>query len=185
MKIRALLLAVLLPGLALAMSTPPQAPVAAAPGNAGIMLRDDVLRASPGAAAEGVAKLGKGDKVRVLAGDGGWTQLYAAGKTGWVRILSVKSEVSTPPDLGALAEAGKRPSDPGRVVAVAGARGLDEVELKAARFNPEELALLDSYAASRADAEQFAQLASLTRRDVPYPPKPESRATPSPMSKQP
>lgn len=167
------------------MGTPVQKPVAAAPGNPGVMLRDDVLKASPGMAADAVAKLGRGDKVRVLANDGGWTQVYAAGKTGWVRILSVKSEISTTPDLGAIAEVGKRPRDPGKVVAVAGARGLDEVELKAARFNPDELVLLDTYVASRAEAEQFAQLASLTRRDVPYLPSPESRASTSSMSKQP
>ena len=173
----------LLPGLALALATPPQKPAAAVPGNPGVMLRDDALKASPSATADSVAKLGKGAKVRVLASDGGWTQIYAAGKTGWVRILSVKSEISSTPDLGALAEAGSRPHDPGRVVAVAGTRGLDEVELKAARFNPDELVLLESYAASPGEAERFARLASLVRRDVPYLPEPESRATS--MSKQP
>lgn len=174
----------LLPSLALAMGTPAQKPVAAVPGNPGVMLRDDALKTAPGSAADAVAKLSRGDKVRVLASDGGWTQVYAAGRTGWVRILSVKSEISTTPDLGALAEVGNRPHDPGRVVAVAGARGLDEVELKAARFNPDELALLDGYAASRAEAEQFAQLASLAHRDVPYLPAPEGASTSS-TSKQP
>lgn len=178
------LVLLLLPSLALAMGTPKQKPVAAAPGNPGVMLRDDALKASPSTAADAVAKLGRGDKVRVLTNDGGWTQVYAAGKTGWVRILSVKSDISATPNLGGLVEAGNRPHDPGKVVAVAGARGLDEVELKAARFNPDELALLDTFVASRAEAEQFAQLASLTRRDVPYLPTPESTSQSS-MSKQP
>jgi len=66
---------------------------------------------------------------------------------------------------------------------VAGARGLDEVELKAAQFNPEELVFLDAHAASQADAEQFAQLAGLIRRGLPYLPNPESRTTS--MSNQP
>jgi hypothetical protein len=171
------------PGLVLAMATPPQKPLAAAPGNPGIMLRDDALKAAPSAAADSVAKLGKGAKVRVLASDGGWTQVYAVGKTGWVRILSVKSDTAAMPDLGGLAEAGSRPRDPGKVVAVAGARGLDEVELKAARFNPDELVLLDTYAASSAEAGQFAQLAGLVRRELPYLDKPESHATS--MSKEP
>ncbi len=175
----------LLPSLALAMGTPAQKPVTTAPGNPGVMLRDEALKASPSTAADAVAKLGRGDKVRVLTNDGGWTQVYAAGKTGWVRILSVKSDISATPNLGGLVEAGNRPYDPGKVVAVAGARGLDEVELKAARFNPDELILLDTYVASRAEAEQFAQLASLTHRDVPYLPSPENQASPSTMSKQP
>lgn len=180
---KAWFLLLLLPSLAPAMGTPPQKPAAAAPGNPGVMLRDDVLKASPSLAADAVAKLGQGDKVRILAGNGGWTQVYAAGKAGWVRILSVKSEFSATPDLGALVEAGNRPHDPGKVVAVAGARGLDEVELKSARFNPDELALLDAHIASRAEAEQFAQVAGLVRRELPYLPSPESRA--SSMSKQP
>ena len=177
MKTWLLLLSLLLPGLALALGTPPQKPVAAAPGNPGTMLRDDALRASPSAAAESVATLGKGAKVRVLASEGGWTQVYAAGKTGWVRVLSVKAETSAMPDLGGLVEAGSRPRDPGKVVAVAGTRGLDEVELKAARFDPDELARLETYAASPGDAEQFARVASLVRRELPYLAKPESRAT--------
>jgi len=180
---RVWIFALLLPGLALAMGTPVQKPVAAVPGNPGVMLRDDAMKAAPSAAADNVAKLGRGAKVRVLASQGGWTQVYAAGSTGWVRILSVKAEIAATPDLGALVEVGNRPSAPGKVVAVAGARGLDEVELKAAQFNPEELVFLDAHAASQADAEQFAQLAGLIRRGLPYLPNPESRTTS--MSNQP
>lgn len=176
MKSHRFLLTWLLPSLALAMGTPPQKPAATTPGTPGIMLRDDTLRASPSMTAAGVASLVRGAKVRVLAGDGGWTQVYAAGKTGWVRILSVKSEIATTPDLGALAEVGGRARDPGKVVAVAGARGLDEAELKAAQYNPDELARLAGYAVNRADAEQFAQMAGLTRRDMPYLPDPDDRA---------
>lgn len=162
-----------LPMVALAMGTPPKKPAAAVPGTPGVMLRDDALRAEPRAAAPSLAQLGKGSSVRVLAGEGGWTQVYAAGKTGWVRILSVKSDLSSMPDLGALAEVGKRPADAGKVVAVAGSRGLDEGELKAARYAPDELILLDALAVSRAEAEQFARMAGLTRRDIANLPQPE------------
>jgi hypothetical protein len=174
---RALILLLLLPGLAMAMGTPPQKQAVAAPGAAGVMLREEVLRAAPNAAAESLAKLGKGATVRVLGNDGGWTQVHIAGTTGWVRILSVKSDLSATPDLGALAEVGKRPSDPGRVVAVAGVRGLDEEELKAARYDPEALHLLDTFASTRADAEAFARMAGLSPREVPYLPKPEIPAS--------
>lgn len=166
------------PGLTPAMGTPPQKPVAVVtPGAPGVMLRDDALRASPSTAAASVAQLNRGDKVRVLTSDGGWTQVHAAGKTGWVRILSVKSEAAAAPDLGVLVETGKRPADAGKVVAVAGARGLDEVALKAAHFDAEELARLDTYVAARADAEQFAQLAGLASRKFAYLPDPDHRTT--------
>lgn len=167
----------LVPVLALGMGTPPQKPAATAPGTPGVMLRDDVLRAEPRATAASVLALGKGSKVRVLAGDGGWTQVYAAGKTGWVRILSLKSDLAATPDLGALVEVGGRQADSGRVVAVAGARGLDEIQLKSAQYNADELAILDAFAASRADAEHFARTAGLAGRAMPYLPKPETPAS--------
>ncbi len=171
-----LALLLLLPTLALAMGTPPQKSATTAPGTPGVMLRDDVLRAEPSAAAASVVKVGKGAQVRVLAGDGGWTQVYAAGKTGWVRILSVKSDIAATPDLRAVVDVGQRAPDTGRVVAVAGARGLDEVELGAARYNPDELIRLDAFASSHADAEQFARLAGLASRDIPYLAKPDGAA---------
>lgn len=178
MKNLLVLLLLLLPGLTLAMGTPPQKPTAVAtPGTPGVMLRNDALRASPGTAAASVVQLNRGDKVRVLTSDGGWTQVHASGKTGWVRILSVKSETATASDLGVLVETGKRPADAGKVVAVAGARGLDEVALKAARFDAEELARMDTYVADRADAEQFAQRAGLASRKIAYLPDPDHRAT--------
>jgi hypothetical protein len=173
----------LLPGLAMAMGNAPRKPVAQMPGSPAVMLRDDVLRASPQAAAERVANLGKGQEVRTLTTEGGWTQVYAAGQTGWVRILSVKTPTATSADLGALAEVGQRPNDPGKVVAVAGARGLEEEDLKAARYAPEQLLLLDTHSVSSADARQFARISGLSRRDIPYFPGPEGR--PSSSSSQP
>ncbi len=165
----------LFPGLVLAMGNAPRKPVAQMPGNPAVMLRDDALRAAPQVAAERLASLGKGQEVRALTSEGGWTQVYATGLTGWVRILSVKSLTATQADLGALAEVGQAPRDPGRVVAVAGARGLDEEDLKSAHYAPEQLLVLDTYRVSAADARQFAQVAGLVRRDISYLPGPDGR----------
>ena len=171
-----LLILLLLPGVVMAMGNTPRKPVAQMPGTPAVMLRDDAMRTAPQAGADSVTKLVKGQDVRVLATEGGWTQVYVAGQTGWVRILSVKSRTATGADLGVLAEVGQRPSDPGKVVAVAGARGLDEEDLKAARYAPEQLLVLDTHAASSADAEQFARNIGLTRRAIPYLPGPDSRS---------
>ncbi len=170
-----LLVLFLLPGVVMAMGNSPRKPVAQMPGTPAVMMRDDAMRTAPQAGAGRVARLTKGQEVRVLASEGGWTQVYAEGQTGWVRILSVKSHTATSADLGVLAEVGQRPSDPGKVVAVAGARGLDEENLKAARYAPEQLLVLDTYAASSADAEQFARNSGLIRRAIPYLPGPDSR----------
>jgi uncharacterized protein YgiM (DUF1202 family) len=141
-------------------------PVSAASGT---MIKNDDLRAS---AASGSAVLGqasKGTTVEVLQRQGGWTQIKHAGKTGWVRILSVRLATESGSSLlGGLAQMGGSRPDSRRVVAVAGLRGLSEAELRGARFNPTEMARLDQYASSRADAEQFARSANLRRVDLAY-----------------
>ena len=157
--------------LALAMGTPPQQPaksVETAAGAASVMLRDDDLRGRPDAAAPVLAHLAKGVPVRVLAGEGGWTRVSAGGRTGWVRVLSVRSAAASGPDLAGIAQAGSTPSDPGKVVAVAGVRGLDEETLQGAVYDAAQMNLLDSYALGREEAEQFAQAAGLRSLALPY-----------------
>lgn len=149
-------------------------PVWAAPGT---MIKDEDLRATPSGTAAKVASVGKGSSVEVLARQGGWTQVRAGGRTGWVRILSVRTTVSTTGagDLAALTA--KRD---GQVVAVAGLRGLNEEELKTAKFNLQELKLLDGYKSDQAGATRFARAANLVSRQVAYlpEPKPERSGTP-------
>ncbi len=142
-------------------------PVFAAPGT---MIKDEDLRSTPSATAAKVASVAKGSSVEVLARQGGWTQVRVGGRTGWVRILSVRASVSTTSagDLAALAS--KRE---GQVVAVAGLRGLSEEELKSAKFNAQELVLMDRYKADQAEAAGFARIANLAGRQVPYLPDPK------------
>jgi hypothetical protein len=139
----------------------------------GSMIRDDTLRSAPSASAAKVASVSKGSSVEVLARQGGWTQIRAGSHTGWVRILSVRGSVSgsSAGDLAALAS--RRDN---QVVAVAGLRGLNEEELKAARFNPQELMLLDRYQVDQTEAKRFARAANLVARQIPYLPAPETDA---------
>lgn len=137
----------------------------------GTMIKDEELKSSPSASAPKLASVAKGSSVEILARQGGWTQVRSNGRTGWVRILSVRGEVSTgsAADLGALTA--KRDN---QVVAVAGLRGLNEEELKTAKFNAQELQVLDRYRADEADATDFARAANLVRRQVPYLPEPKA-----------
>jgi hypothetical protein len=160
-------------GLAVAMGTPPRPlPQAAAKpaGTLSVMLRDDDLRVAPETAANVAGRLAKGASVRVLASQGGWTRVEAGGKSGWVRVLSVRSVSSSQAaaDLAGLVEAGTSQRDPGKIVAVAGVRGLDQEILQSAAFNPAEIQLLESYALARPEAEQFALAAGLQAREMPY-----------------
>jgi len=178
MKSRVMGLFLLAWGTALAMGTPPQSPpggpTGKAEGVASVMLREDDLRTAPSASASAVKRLAKGASVRVVASQGGWTRIMAGGDSGWVRVLSVRQGAQGGADLAGLVEAGTVPRDPGKVVAVAGVRGLDETALKSASFNGAELQLLDTYALGRDEAEQFALAAGLRASALPYLPAPRT-----------
>ena len=140
----------------------------------GVMTKDEDLRATAGAASAVVGRAAKGARVEILARQGGWTQVSSGGKSGWVRILAVKTDApSGGGDALGVLEATTSKRDPGKVVAVAGLRGLNEEELKLARFDAGELQLLDRYASNRAEAEQFARAAGLQAASVPYLPNPK------------
>ncbi len=146
-------------------------PAAASPGQ---MTRDDTLRAGADAEAAAVGQIARGTSVDILARQGGWTQVGAAGKTGWVRILSVKALGGAGAgDVAGLVEATTTKRDPGKVVSVAGLRGLNEEELKQARFNPGELQRLEQFALPRGEAESFGRDAGLRPAKLGYLPKPK------------
>lgn len=144
--------------------------------NTGTLLRDEPLRASASASAAVVTQVARGTSVEVLARQGGWTQIRVGGRTGWVRMLSVRTSEGAQRDVGGelagVIGMGARQADPGRVVAVAGVRGLTEQQLKEARFNAQELERLERYAVSRAEAQAFAREGGLTARAVDYIPAP-------------
>lgn len=140
----------------------------------GVMLKNEDLRASASTSAASVGRLDKGATVEVLGRQGGWTQVAEGGRKGWVRILSVRAEAGAgSADLSGLIQAGSRRGDSSRVVAVAGLRGLNEEELKSARFDANELMKLDRYQADRADAEQYARAVGLRHQDLGYLPAPQ------------
>ena len=146
----------------------------------GVMIKDEDMKSSASATSAVVGRAAKGAGVDILARQGGWTQISSAGKTGWVRILAVKSTAPTggAGDVLGLVEAGTSKRDPNKVVAVAGLRGLNEEELKLARFNAGELMQLDRYASNRGDAEQFARSAGLQSAKLHYLPNPNKEKKP-------
>lgn len=143
------------------------APAWAAPGG---MIKDDDVRAAPNATAKVLTRAAKGSVVEVVARQGGWTQIRVGGQTGWVRVLSVRGTVGGGASLSDAVALTQRRQ--GRVVAVAGVRGLNEEELKSARFDAGELAKLDRFAVNEADARQFARAGKLVARTVDYLPEP-------------
>lgn len=162
------LAALIFVGQPLAMGTPPQKPAkpaAASDANA-VMLKADALRQSAQASASILAQIDKGMRVRLLRSQDGWSQISESGRIGWVRVLSVRGDAQESIELSDLGDLGKKPQ--GKVVGVAGARGLSEESLKLAAYAADELERLQGYACGRAEAEQFAQAAALQARAMAY-----------------
>ncbi len=61
----------------------------------------------------------------------------------------------------------------GQIVSTTGVRGLSEEELKAAKFDGEELKKAEANAVSKADAQAFAAKGKLTARSFAYLPAPK------------
>ncbi|GEM_PF-153636 len=141
----------------------------------GTALKADAIRAEPFGDAKQVAALSAGDKVEILKKDGGWLQVKSARGSGWVRMLSIRkgeARKGSGDAAGLLGLASGR-AGTGKVVATTGIRGLNEEELKSAKFNATELKLAESFATSRPEAQKFAAQGKLAARKFDYLPTPE------------
>ena len=132
----------------------------------GVLIKDEILYSKPAVRSASVGKVARGTPVTVVTRQG-----------GWVRMFSVRGSAggggNAASDLAGLAQAGQR--RPGNIVATAGVRGLNEEELKTAKYSERGIQDLTSYSISAGAARQFAGQARLTRQAVAYLPDP-SRA---------
>ncbi|MEO8331868.1 MAG: SH3 domain-containing protein [Gallionella sp.] len=136
----------------------------------GTALKGDEIKAGPFRDAKTVATLATGDKVDILKKDGGWLQINSARGKGWVRMLSIRkgdARKHSGDASGLLGLASGR-AGTGKVVASTGIRGLNEEELKAAKFSEEEVKLTESYASGKSDAARFASQGKLVARPFDY-----------------
>lgn len=150
----------------------------AAPGT---VLRNEKLYSQPSASASVAANVTKGASVNILAKQGGWLRVTAGRSTGWIRLLSVRAGAGGlgGAGVGDVLGAATTRSDPSRVVAVAGLRGLTDADLKQAKFNPDELARMEAAGVSVTQARNFAGQARLAAVNVPALPAPAKAAQPA------
>jgi len=135
---------------------------------AGSAIKADEIKAEPFRDATTVGSLVAGDKVTIIKRDGGW-MMISEPKEGWVRMLSIRrgSGTSAPgTSVSGIAELASGRAGTGTVVSSTGIRGLNEEDLKKARFNEKELKLAESFTVKKNDAEQFAAEARLKARRV-------------------
>ena len=135
----------------------------------GTALKNDELKTEPFRDAKTVATLAAGDKVDILKQDGGWLKVSSAKGKGWVRMLSIrKGDARKGGGAAGLLALKSGRAGTGKVVATTGIRGLNEEELKSAKYNEEELKRAESYASSKPDAAKFAAAGKLVARPFDY-----------------
>lgn len=168
------------PAPAAAAVSPPEAPPAppAAQSSApGTVLRAEKLHSEPASTSKVTASVAKGASVEILGKQAGWLRVKAGSQSGWIRLLSVRAGAGGlgGAGVGDVVGAATTRSDPTRVVAVAGLRGLNDEDLKQAKFNAEELARMDALSVSATQARTFAGQAGLAAVSVPDLPKPQAQ----------
>ena len=144
----------------------------AAPGT---VLRNDKLFSEPSSGSSVAATVEKGTSVNILSKQGGWLRVTAGRTTGWIRLLSVRAGAGGlgGAGMGDVLGAATTRSDPSRVVAVAGLRGLNDEDLKQAKFKAEELARLKAWEVNASQTRSFASQSGLVAVNVPGLPEPK------------
>jgi hypothetical protein len=147
----------------------------AAAAETGYVIRVTDLKARPYLDAETTVKLPEKTRVEILVRQGPWMQVQAQGKTGYVRMLQVRmnltesaqARVAASPASSRTVAAVNRPVG-SRPTVTTGVRGFDEQGLKDAQPDPAAFERMASFAASRDQAQQFAQRTPLAARSVAY-----------------
>jgi uncharacterized protein YgiM (DUF1202 family) len=152
---------------------------ASAQAASGTVLRNEKIYSQPSSGSKVTANVTKGATVNILSKQGGWLRVSAGKYTGWMRLLSVRAGAGglSSSGVGDVLGAATTRSDPSRVVAVAGLRGLNDEELKQAKFNADELARLNTWNVTETQARSFASQSGLVAVNVPGLPDPKPAQT--------
>lgn len=156
----------LLAAVSLTLATGMSANLALA-ADTGTLTRAETLRSKPFADATVVVQAKSGSKVDIVTRNGGWYQVKTGGKTGWVRMLSVRrTAAATGSSATGLANVASGRTGTGKVTTTTGVRGLDTEELTTATFNETQIAKAETFRVSRKDADAFAKQGKLTPREA-------------------
>ena len=134
----------------------------------GLVLKPDQLRADTFSDAKVVGNVNKNDTVEIVAKKGAWLQIKSGGKTGWVRLLTVKRNAAGGSDVAGMVGVATGRSGTGKVVSTTGIRGLSAEDLKTASFNEAETQKMESVSVSAEAGKQFANAGGLSSRSLPY-----------------
>jgi len=134
----------------------------------GVLIRADVLRDKPFIDAGAIDKLVANAPVAIAARQGGWMQVEAGGKSGWVHTLNVRLVGAGAGSSGLMAAASAFRTGSSGTQVTTGVKGLGESELSAAQPDAAQLALLDAQAVTAAEAADQATRNGLKPNQVAY-----------------
>ena len=134
--------------------------------------RDSALYAEPRLDASQVTQLKLGATGEVIGKQGAWLNLKTPGGSGWLFSFNVRfqTQQAGSGDSGAGSAAGRLfgPRRDVSVTSTIGIRGIEEEDLKQARFNADQMKLLDGYVATKQAAERGAHASGLAPASVEY-----------------
>ncbi|RPI71334.1 MAG: SH3 domain-containing protein [Desulfobacteraceae bacterium] len=139
----------------------------------GTALKADQIRKEPYSDALVTGSLARGERLEILSKKGAWLKIKTTKAAGWVRLLSVKRGTSGGKQTAGLQDLASGRAGTGQVVATTGVRGLNEEELKSAKYNAAEVKKLESYTQTAKQGELFAKSGALKSIKVVYLPEPQ------------
>lgn len=137
----------------------------AAPGS---VTRATDLKQQPYLDSATLSRLPAGSAVDIQKRQGAWAQVRGAdGRTGWVKILNLRSGAASGSALGGVNQVLNvaRTGSSGNTVTT-GVKGLSAEQIRNAKPNPQEVERMKSFAVTGAQAQQFARNSKLTSRSV-------------------
>jgi hypothetical protein len=142
-------------------------------GEAGYAERELEMRAEPQSDAVVIGKIPKGGQFELLKRQMAWAQIASGNQQGWVLFFFLVngSPPNQAPPARAMAEAlgfASSRQGTGNITSSIGIRGLDEEQLKAAKFNEPELRKLETFLVPGPAAAGFAREGALAQRRVEY-----------------
>jgi len=144
-------------------------PAAAAPPESAVVIRAGDLMAQPFIDAAKVGPVTAEQPVTIIERRGGWVNVQANGKSGWLRTLNLRlatgsSNVTRSSSKGSSL---LRTGSSGRTVTT-GVKGLDEDSIRNASIDRAQLATLDGLAVPQNDARDAAARKKLVETKQDY-----------------
>ncbi|HXF66966.1 MAG TPA: SH3 domain-containing protein [Burkholderiales bacterium] len=144
---------------------------ASAAAQRAVLERDSPLYAEPRLESARVAELKQGAAAEVTGKQGVWLRVKTPDAAGWLFSFNVRFQSKAGEGGEGGGAALGRLFGPRRSVAVTstiGIRGLEEEDLRQAKFDAGQMKLLESYAASKEAAERAARAAGLAPVELEY-----------------